>query len=484
MKNPSTFSFSELGLSEILLRNLAKLGYETPTQIQREAIPILREGRDALGEAATGTGKTAAFVLPLLERLQPFEPHKPPRALILVPTRELAMQVRTAVARYAAGMRVHAVAVYGGASIAGQIAELKRGAHLVIATPGRAADLLERGALKLHAIEALVLDEADEMMEMGFQDDLDKLLAAAPTERQTALFSATLPRHIALLAKRHLRDPRHIRVDSGRPKGLVEQFAVVCREPLKLAALERVIMTEKPSSALVFCRTREDVDEVCSALNRDGFDADALHGGHSQAQRDAVMHRFRVGETHLLVATDVAARGLDVAGLSHVFNFDLPESPEVYVHRIGRTGRAGKQGRAISFAGPHQLAWLRRYERQASARIMPLPVPKAAEIRRLQMESLAAELTPRFGEVDPEMVEQVLAWADDQPTEIVAAALLEALMRQLFGKAGALLEKHPDAAFLPPRRDERPRQGHGGQGPHPHRGRSAPPKAKTHPKRR
>jgi ATP-dependent RNA helicase DeaD len=356
--------FASLNLNEPLLASLAALGYEEPTPIQRAAIPPLLEGRDLLGQAATGTGKTAAFALPLLQRITR---DKLTRALVLVPTRELAMQVAEAVQRYGKGMATSVLAIYGGAGMYPQIKALERGVSVVVATPGRALDHLRRGTLKLDNIEVLVLDEADEMLDMGFAEDLELLLKSTPATRQTALFSATLPPRIVAITGKHLREP--VRVAIARepiaagalPK--VRQVAYLVMRAYKPAALGRLLDMESPTSAIVFCRTRTEVDELTERLNGRGYRAEPLHGGLSQEQRDRVMKRFRSGVTTLLIATDVAARGLDIEHVSHVVNYDVPAAPEAYVHRIGRTGRAQCVGDAISFVTNEDHGELRALER-------------------------------------------------------------------------------------------------------------------------
>ena len=346
MPKPET-GFAALGLSDAVLEAVKALGYEEPTPVQREAIPPLMAGKDLLAQAATGTGKTAAFVLPMLHRLHPGgRGNHRTRGLILVPTRELAMQVSEAVHKYARGSALSVTPVYGGAPMGQQIRALERGASIVVATPGRALDHLRRQSLVLSGLEMLILDEADEMLDMGFAEDLDAILSETPAERQTALFSATMPPRIMSIAERHLRSP--IRVTIAREKTSagklprVRQIAYVVGRAHKQAALQRVLDTEAPTSALVFCRTRLEVDALVETLNSHGYRAEALHGGMQQRQRDAVMNRFRASKADLLVATDVAARGLDIEHLSHVFNYDVPSEPESYIHRIGRTeiGRA------------------------------------------------------------------------------------------------------------------------------------------------
>src|SRR3990167_4654452 len=341
--------FAALGLEASLLTTLEALGYEEPTSIQREAIPPMLAGKDLLGQAATGTGKTAAFTLPLLQRVARAA-RRQPAALILVPTRELAMQVTEAVQRYGKELRLTVLAIYGGQSIGPQLQALRRGVEIVVATPGRALDHIRRNTLQLKHLQIVVLDEADEMLDMGFAEDLDAILEQTPADRQTALFSATMPSRIAAIARRHLKNPVEIRIAREPVKAgaapRVHQTAYLVARPHKVMALGRILDMTSPTSALVFCRTRLELDDLTGTLKGRGHRAEALHGGLNQAQRDRVMQSFRSGQTRLLVATDVAARGLDIPHVSHVVNFDVPSAPEVYVHRIGRTGRAGREGAA------------------------------------------------------------------------------------------------------------------------------------------
>ncbi|MDP9497074.1 MAG: DEAD/DEAH box helicase, partial [Actinomycetota bacterium] len=378
-----------------LLAELAALGYEEPTPIQREAVPHLLAGRDVLGQAATGTGKTAAFALPLLERLPP-ERGRDPLALVLTPTRELALQVSEAVHRYGRGLGARVLPVYGGQPIGRQLRELERGVDVVVATPGRALDHLQRGTLRLGDLRTLVLDEADEMLDMGFAEDLEAILAAVPPTRQTVLFSATIPAHIDRLARKHMRDPVRIALTAEAPAAgeapRVRQTAYVVPRAHKPAALGRVLDLEAPTAALVFCRTREEVDSLTETLNGRGHRAEALHGGLGQEQRDRVLGRLRSGTADLLVATDVAARGLDVETLSHVVNYNVPSAPETYVHRIGRVGRAGREGVAITLAEPREHRMLRTIERVTGSRIAVEPLPTVADLRARRLELVRAAL--------------------------------------------------------------------------------------------
>ncbi len=399
--------FSELGLGDELVKTLAALGYEEPTPIQSQALPALLAGRDVLGQAATGTGKTAAFALPLLQRhVADHRKAGKPRVLVLTPTRELAMQVSEAFYSYGRKLGVVVLPIYGGQEFGRQVMALKRGVHVVVATPGRALDHLRRGTLALSALAAVVLDEADEMLDMGFAEDIELLLEALPAEHQTALFSATLPPRIAAIADRHLRDPERILIAREKAtKGTmprVRQTAYVVARAHKDAALGRVLDLESPQLALVFGRTRTEVDELAGRLRGRGHQVEALHGGMTQDQRDRVMKRVRAGSIDLLVATDVAARGLDIEQLSHVFNYDVPASPEAYVHRIGRTGRAGREGVAITLVEPREHRLLRNIEQLTKQKIELAMVPTATDVRARRLDVTRSALHEAIvaGELD------------------------------------------------------------------------------------
>ncbi len=402
---PEAGSFASLGLDAALLRSLEDLGYEEPTPVQLEAIPPLLAGRDVLAEAPTGTGKTAAFALPILQRLAARgilgrAGEGRTLALVLVPTRELAMQVAEAVHRYGRAVDAHVLPIYGGQAIGQQLRALRRGVDVVVATPGRAVDHLTRGSLSFDRVEAVVLDEADEMLDMGFAEDLETLLGATPAARQTALFSATISPTIARIAARHLREPVRVAVRPERPSGdeapRVRQRAYVVRGPDKLAALARILDLEDPASALVFARTRLEVDELAEALAGRGHDAAALHGGMSQEQRDRVMGRFREGTLDVLVATDVAARGLDIEHVSHVVNFDIPSDPDMYTHRIGRTGRMGREGVAITLVEPREHRLLHNIEAASRMKLELATIPTVADLRERRLEMLQAGLRERL----------------------------------------------------------------------------------------
>jgi ATP-dependent RNA helicase DeaD len=384
--------FGNLGLDERLVATLTDLGYEEPTPIQREAIPMLLTGKDVIGQAATGTGKTAAFALPMLHRISQMGKDRPmPAAMILVPTRELAMQVAEAMHKYGQKLKLTTIPIYGGHSFGQQQRMLERGVDVVVATPGRALDHIRRETMDLSRLEILALDEADEMLDMGFADDLEAILSGTPAEtRQTVLFSATLPPRIAGMVKKYMREPLRIQIaKEAVPKGAapkVRQTAYIVRRADKVEALGRILDMEDPKSALVFCRMRTEVDELTERLNAHGYRAQALHGGVDQSQRSRVIKRLREGSIDLVVATDVAARGLDIEHLELVVNFDVPTSPDSYVHRIGRVGRAGREGVAITLADPRESRLLKLFERHTKGRIEMAQVPTIADMRARRLE--------------------------------------------------------------------------------------------------
>jgi ATP-dependent RNA helicase DeaD len=452
-------AFAELGVAPELLATLAVLGYEEPTPIQREAIPPLLAGRDLFGQAATGTGKTAAFALPLLQLAVGGEPRpNHPSALVLVPTRELAMQVAEAIHRYGREKRATVLPIYGGQPIGQQLRVLDRGVEVVVATPGRALDHLQRGSLALDAVRFVVLDEGDEMLDMGFAEDIEAILRSIPAKPQTALFSATLPARIQAIAAQHLADPVRVAIERERPRAgelpRVRQVAYVVPPAHKHAALGRVLDMEQPDSAIVFCRTRIEVDELCEAMNARGYRAEALHGGFAQEQRDRVMKRFRSGLTDLLVATDVAARGLDIEHVSHVVNYGLPSDPDDYVHRIGRTGRAGREGVAISFLAPREHRLLRNIQSATGQHIAVETIPSVSDLRnrRLELTRAALRETVQAGELElfRGLVEELASELD--PLDVAAAAVK--LVHEATHAAARTAEQ--EIELVPPPRRERP----------------------------
>ena len=439
--------FASLGLADPLVKAVAALGYEEPTPIQREAIPLLCSGRDVIGQAGTGTGKTAAFALPLIHRLaaQPPSRHGAARALILVPTRELAMQVAEAVHKYAKRTSLTVVPLYGGAPMDQQIRALSRGGDIVVATPGRALDHLRRQTLNLATLEVLVLDEADEMLDMGFAEDLEVILTATPKTRQTALFAATMAPRIAAIAERHLKAPARVTIKAEKraPGKLprVRQVAYVVSRAQKASALGRILEFEDPASAIVFCRTRVEVDQLTDTLKSHGYGAQPLHGGMEQRQRDRVMQLFRQEKADVLVATDVAARGLHIEHVSHVFNYDIPTSPDVYVHRIGRTGRVGREGVAITLVDPREQRMLRQIESVTKQKIEVVALPTAAALREKRLEATRTVLQ-----------ERIVAGGLDQVRTFVASLAHDFDLLDIASAAIALLHEvsEPAAAPEPP----------------------------------
>ncbi|MDG4797283.1 DEAD/DEAH box helicase [Micromonospora sp. WMMD1082] len=468
--DPSTEppAFADLGLRPELLAALAALGYEEPTPIQREAIPPLLAGQDLLGQAATGTGKTAAFALPLLQRM-PEDRAGDPLALVLVPTRELAVQVSEAFHRYGKDLGARVLPIYGGQPIGRQLRALDLGVDVVVATPGRALDHIARGTLRLGDIATVVLDEADEMLDMGFAEDIDAILEHAPEQRQTVLFSATMPARIDGMARAHLNDPVRILITRepavAGETPLVRQSAYLVARAHKPAALGRVLDVESPTAAIVFCRSREEVDRLTETMNGRGYRAEALHGGMSQEQRDRVMGRLRAGTADLLVATDVAARGLDVEQLSHVVNYDVPSAPESYVHRIGRVGRAGREGVAITLAEPREHRMLKTIERVTGQRILIDKIPTVADLRNRRLELTQAALRESLltDDLDPFRV-IVETLSDEFDLMEVALAAVKLAHEAVLPGSDEAEEEIPQVAVRPPREGREGRPGYESRG--------------------
>ncbi|NER05166.1 MAG: DEAD/DEAH box helicase, partial [Okeania sp. SIO3C4] len=388
-------SFANLGISQERVNHLETIGFTEPTPIQVQAIPHLLAGTDIVGQAQTGTGKTAAFSLPILERID--LETKAVQALILTPTRELALQVTEAI-RQIAGLekkgptkhRLHVLTVYGGQSIERQIQRLQRGVQIVVGTPGRIIDMLNRNSLKLDSLKMMVLDEADEMLSMGFIQDVERILDAVPTEHQTAFFSATMDHSMKKLVNKYLRSPVTVKVAQQKttPKRISQIAYMVPRGWPKAKALQPVLELEDPEAALIFVRTRQAAAELTNQLQSAGHSVDEYHGNLNQSQRERLLSRFRNQQVRWVVATDIAARGLDVDHLTHVINYDLPDSVENYVHRIGRTGRAGREGTAISLINPLDKRKLRLIERHLRQRLDTRSIPKRSQIEARQLQKL------------------------------------------------------------------------------------------------
>jgi ATP-dependent RNA helicase DeaD len=425
-------TFQELHLSKAVLDAINNMGFEELTPIQAETIPLSLTGQDVIGQAQTGTGKTAAYGIPLVERLDPNQGQV--QALVVTPTRELAMQVAEELNRIGQYKRIRTLPVYGGQDINRQIRALAKGQHIVVGTAGRLLDHLRRRTLQLNQLQTVVLDEADEMLNMGFIDDIKAILKEIPAKHQTMLFSATIPQAIRDLAQEFMHQPETVTI---RSKGLtvpsIEQFYYEVREGQKFDVLCRLLDINNPDSTIVFGRTKRRVSELAEALSKRGYLADGIHGDLTQPQRDTVMHLFREGAIEVLVATDVAARGLDVSGVTHVFNFDIPQDPESYVHRIGRTGRAGKAGEAITFMTPREMNQLRTIERLIKRRIVRRPIPTLTQAiegqKRLTVERLLQT-------IESNGIEQYKALAENLLDETDSVVLLAAALK--------LLTKEPD----------------------------------------
>ena len=419
-------AFRVLNLSEPTMRAIIEAGFEAPTPIQEQSIPILIAGHDLIGQAQTGTGKTAAFALPLADKLDATQNHV--QAIILLPTRELCIQVAQETHNLTKYKRMRVVPVYGGQPIDRQFRALMGGPQIVVGTPGRVLDHLRRGTLKLNQVRMVILDEADEMLNMGFLEDVEEILKEAPATRQTALFSATMPPRIAALARDYLKDPQRVNIESKRRTvALVEQTYYEVAPAQKVEALARILDMESPGSTIIFCRTRREVDELGESLQLRGYEAETLHGEMNQAARDRVMNRFRASQADLLIATDVAARGLDIDQITHVVNYDIPWDVESYIHRIGRTGRAGRSGNAITLISPRERRQLKLIEKFINAPIKPARVPSAADIatrrREIFKEKLRETLTG--GNFDGYLVtvEELASEGTFDSSQIAAAAL-------------------------------------------------------------
>lgn len=417
-------SFGVLEVSRRVAQALTEMGFEEPTPIQQKAVPFLLEGKDVIGQAQTGTGKTAAFGIPIAEKVN--TRFGEVQALIVTPTRELAIQVAEEVSRIGKYKRLRTLPIYGGQSIDRQIRGLRQGVQVVIGTPGRLLDHLSRKTLSLKNVKMVVLDEADEMLDMGFIEDIESILQATPADRQTLLFSATMPEEIKHLSRKYLQSPEFVTVSKNNlTVPLIEQVYYETREPNKLESMCRILDSTSISLAIIFCRTKRGVDELVAGLQARGYPAAALHGDLSQYQRNHVMRQFRTGQLDYLVATDVAARGLDIDNVSHVINYDIPQDPEFYVHRIGRTGRAGKSGVAITLVSPRDYKQLRLIENLTKSRIRREKLPSLADIHERQKEGIREKLQRMLEESKLAYYRSIVdTLVDDyDPMDIAAAAL-------------------------------------------------------------
>lgn len=439
--------FEEFGLSAPLLRAVTDLGFEEATPIQAQAIPVVLEGHDIIGQAQTGTGKTAAYGLPLLQRIDPKK--KQLQAVVLCPTRELAIQVSEELHKFAKYMHgIKLLPVYGGQDITRQIRALKMGTQVIIGTPGRVMDHMRRKTVKFDAVSTVVLDEADEMLNMGFRDDIETILKEAPAERHTLLFSATMPQPILEIARLYQKDAKQIRVVKKEltvPK--IEQNYYEVRPRNKFEVLTRLLDLYDPQLSLVFCNTKKQVDELTTMLQGRGYFAEGLHGDLKQQQRDRVMHSFRSGKTDILVATDVAARGIDVDDVEAVFNYDVPQDEEYYVHRIGRTGRAGKTGRAFTLVVGKEIFKLKDIQRYCKTKIYMQPVPSLNDVTAVKAEKILARVDSIIEHEDlSKMVQMIEAKVND--AEYTSLEIAAAFLKLAFGDdTGGEAELRDDADF-------------------------------------
>ncbi len=460
-QNDQPAGFADLGLAEPLLGTLAGLGYETPTPIQAATIPALLDGRHVVGLAQTGTGKTAAFALPILERLDRRSKGKAPQALVLAPTRELALQVCEAFQSYAGALDdIHVLPIYGGQGYGVQLSALARGVQVVVGTPGRIMDHLAKGTLDLSRLRFLVLDEADEMLNMGFAEDVETIVSETPGDKQVALFSATMPPGIRRLAKQYLTDPVEIRVQGKTATAAnVRHRYLLVSYPQKVEALTRILEVENFEGMIVFVRTKNETETLAEKLRARGFSAAAINGDIVQQQRERTIDQLKSGKLDILVATDVAARGLDVDRISHVVNFDIPTDTESYVHRVGRTGRAGRSGQAISFVTPRERRLLSAIERATRQPLAPMEIPSVADVNATRLSRFDSAITTALESDDLEFFRQVVAHyvnEYDVPELDVAAALA----LNLQGDEPMLLEAEPEprrgAGRLQRRDDDEP----------------------------
>lgn len=417
-------TFEELGIVPQILKAVEDMGFEEPTPIQKAAIPSALAGRDLIGQAQTGTGKTAAFGIPILQRIDISRPA--PQAVVLSPTRELAVQSAEEINHLAQFLPIHAVPIYGGQDINRQFRALRQHPQIIVATPGRLMDHMKRGSIDLSNVQVLVLDEADEMMDMGFIDDIRTILAAMPEERQTMLFSATMPEPIQELADTFLKEPEHVQIKAATVTiALIEQEYIELPDRQKFDALCRLLDMQEPDLAIVFVRTKRRADEVTEALKKRGYTAEGIHGDLSQAKRDSVIRQFKENTIDILVATDVAARGLDISGVTHVYNFDMPQDPESYVHRVGRTGRAGRTGMATTFVISREMGQLHDIERLIRRRIKRRAVPTLSDViegnQREAIENLRNAAAGEGLETYREIAEELLN--DYDSISLVSAAI-------------------------------------------------------------
>ncbi|WP_028240993.1 DEAD/DEAH box helicase [Stutzerimonas azotifigens] len=454
--------FAALGIHPSVLAAISAVGYEEPSPIQAQAIPVILGGRDMIGQAQTGTGKTAAFALPILSMIDP--QRREPQALILAPTRELALQVATAFESYSAQLPgVSVVAIYGGAPMGPQLKAIRQGAQIIVATPGRLVDHLSRNAGLLASIRFLVLDEADEMLKLGFMDDLEVIFEAMPESRQSVLFSATLPHSIRAIAEKHLRDPSHIKIAAKtQTVAKIEQAHLMVHADQKIPAVLRLLEVEDFDALIAFVRTKQATLDLATALEAKGYKAAALNGDIAQNQRERVIESLKDGRLDIVVATDVAARGIDVPRITHVLNVDMPYDPESYVHRIGRTGRAGREGRALLLVTPRERRMLQVIERVTGQKVAEVRLPTPQQVLDARIRKLTNSLAPLVGDAEAshgELLDKLIADIGCSPRALAAALLRKATN----GQALTLAEVEKDQPLVPGAPRERSERGERGE---------------------
>ena len=423
--------FSELGLSPELLKSVEAMGFEEATPIQEQTIPLALTGLDVIGQAQTGTGKTAAFGLPMLEKID--RNNRTIQGLVIAPTRELAIQTQEELYRLGREKRITTQVVYGGADISRQIRGLKNNPHIVVGTPGRLLDLIRRKALKLQNIETLVLDEADEMLNMGFLEDIEAIISETPSEtRQTLLFSATMPPAIKRIGVQFMKDPEHVQIKASEmTANLIDQYFVKCKDFEKFDNMTRLFDVQNPELTIIFGRTKRRVDELAKGLELRGYRAEGIHGDLTQKKRMSVLNDFKNGNLDILVATDVAARGLDISGVTHVYNYDIPQDPESYVHRIGRTGRAGKEGMSVTFVTPNEMDYLRTIEKLTRKEMSPLRPPSDKEAMVGQLKNAIDTIEDIIKDTEADKYDNAIKHLLDKYTpEELAAAFLKSQTKE------------------------------------------------------
>ncbi|WP_254119272.1 DEAD/DEAH box helicase [Bacillus sp. FJAT-29790] len=444
--------FQDLGISPETMKSIKRMGFEEATPIQAQTIPLSLENKDMIGQAQTGTGKTAAFGIPMIDKID-YEKDVI-QGIVIAPTRELAIQVSEELYKIGYGKRTRVLAIYGGQDINRQIRALKNRPHIIVGTPGRILDHINRKTLRLENVHTAILDEADEMLNMGFIDDIEAILAQIPVERQTLLFSATMPGPIRRMAERFMKDPQVVRVKTKEVTvPLIEQYYVEVQEKSKFDVLTRLLDIQSPELAIIFGRTKRRVDELAEALNLRGYTAEGIHGDLSQAKRISVLRKFKEGSIDILVATDVAARGLDISGVTHVYNFDIPQDPESYVHRIGRTGRAGKTGMAMTFITPREKSYLHVVERTTKRKMDKMNPPTLDEALEGQQKAVIERI---LQSVESNNLQYYKQAAEELLEQQDATTIVQAVLKMLTKEPDTTPVKLTEEKPMPSKRDRRP----------------------------